>query len=272
MPPVIVYTIGSGTPLEVVLELANETQEATPPIFLWQLQLQIHGETGATGEVEFASVAAPDGSLFGSDPGPITFDELPASEIVVSDVDPEFAGVPIPAQSDAPIVELGLLPSLDAEGMFVLTMSAFDTGDIDHTSYWTTGDIDPTAFDNPIDESMKSVLATIHIIQSNNLMGDFNHDLVVNVADYTVWRNGLGTIFFPDDYDIWKQHFGEQMTGAGDGSALPEPPSLWMGVGVALVGAMGCKLRSGLMWRRFGYVDSGIAGYHVPGSLRNEPT
>jgi arabinogalactan endo-1,4-beta-galactosidase len=61
--------------------------------------------------------------------------------------------------------------------------------------------------------------------------GDFNKDGMVNAADYTVWRNGLGSLYDAADYDDWKANFG---SGAGSGSgsagvarfAVPEPACL----------------------------------------------
>ncbi len=64
------------------------------------------------------------------------------------------------------------------------------------------------------------------------LPGDFNTDGIVDAADYTVWRNGLGSLYTTDDYAVWKSHFGES---AGSGAAaivsdrtaaVPEPGSL----------------------------------------------
>jgi phospholipase/lecithinase/hemolysin len=69
--------------------------------------------------------------------------------------------------------------------------------------------------------------ATVHAhlaeqaLQLFEVPGDFNHDLVVDAADYVVWRNtlgrmgaglaadgnGNGTIDF-GDYDVWRAHFG----------------------------------------------------------------
>jgi hypothetical protein len=54
---------------------------------------------------------------------------------------------------------------------------------------------------------------------------------MVNAADYTVWRNGLGSLYDAADYDDWKANFG---SGAGSGSgsagvarfAVPEPACL----------------------------------------------
>ncbi len=51
---------------------------------------------------------------------------------------------------------------------------------------------------------------------------DFNGDGTVNAADYTVWRNGLGTTYTQNDYEVWKAHFGET---AGSGSSSPSEAS-----------------------------------------------
>jgi hypothetical protein len=67
------------------------------------------------------------------------------------------------------------------------------------------------------------------------LPGDYNEDHVVNAADYTVWRNNLGSStalpnddsagVAADDYDRWKTNFGQTL-GNGAASAVPEPASL----------------------------------------------
>jgi autotransporter-associated beta strand protein len=71
------------------------------------------------------------------------------------------------------------------------------------------------------------------------LVGDYNDDHVVDAADYTVWRNNLGsTAVLPndrtpgmvtsEDYDDWKANFGATSTGAGAASvaaSVPEPAS-----------------------------------------------
>jgi hypothetical protein len=85
------------------------------------------------------------------------------------------------------------------------------------------------------------------------LAGDYNGDEVVNAADYTVWRNHLGTSdtlpndmspgsVTVEDYAVWKQNFGAVLpAGAGGGgaaatgaAAVPEPASLLLLVGAAL--------------------------------------
>lgn len=73
------------------------------------------------------------------------------------------------------------------------------------------------------------------------LNGDYNNNGVVDTADYTVWRNNLGSMtnlpndttpgsVIPADYGVWKSNFGAT-AGAGAGaqsdaaSAVPEPAS-----------------------------------------------
>jgi formylglycine-generating enzyme len=61
------------------------------------------------------------------------------------------------------------------------------------------------------------------------LHGDYNFDNVVDAADYTIWRDGLGTLFFQSDYEQWKTHFGQTLTpGAGSGVSVPEHTSLFL--------------------------------------------
>jgi hypothetical protein len=72
--------------------------------------------------------------------------------------------------------------------------------------------------------------------------GDYNHNGKVDAADYTVWRDKLGSTeslaadgnfdgtVNLQDYDVWRTHFGDPMFGDGAGvgstSAVPEPPTI----------------------------------------------
>jgi rhamnogalacturonan endolyase len=63
------------------------------------------------------------------------------------------------------------------------------------------------------------------------LAGDYNSDNVVDSADYTVWRDTLGSTsdlradgdgdraVGPGDYDVWKQNFGAIASGKGGAAA-----------------------------------------------------
>ena len=82
--------------------------------------------------------------------------------------------------------------------------------------------------------------------------GDFNDDGVVDAADYTVWRDNLGTsnilgghgdengdsfdVVDEDDYTIWLANFGHVSSEAGVAAiATPEPGAL----GLLAAGALG---------------------------------
>lgn len=60
------------------------------------------------------------------------------------------------------------------------------------------------------------------------LPGDFNNDGIVDAADYSVWRDGLGSLYTQADYDKWKSHFGQQrIVGSGSlASPAPEPSTM----------------------------------------------
>jgi hypothetical protein len=81
------------------------------------------------------------------------------------------------------------------------------------------------------------------------IVGDYNNDSKVDAADYTVWRDNLGsTITLPhdstpgtvtiDDYNAWKGNFG-MMSGSGGLTlaSVPEPTSLLSAI-LALVGIL----------------------------------
>jgi hypothetical protein len=53
--------------------------------------------------------------------------------------------------------------------------------------------------------------------------GEYNGDGIVDAADYVTWRRGLGTIYNAKDYNIWRSHVGQSVSGAGFGAAVPEP-------------------------------------------------
>ena len=72
------------------------------------------------------------------------------------------------------------------------------------------------------------------------LAGDFNGDDIVDASDYTVWRDGSGTIYTLDDYDDWKSNFGRS-AGSGVGSLagslarVPEPAAWILVLGAIAV-------------------------------------
>jgi hypothetical protein len=58
------------------------------------------------------------------------------------------------------------------------------------------------------------------------LRGDFNHDDTIDAADYVTWRIGFGSQFDEDDYNDWRNHFGQTVppgAGASAAASIPEP-------------------------------------------------
>jgi probable HAF family extracellular repeat protein len=55
------------------------------------------------------------------------------------------------------------------------------------------------------------------------LAGDFNRDGAVDVTDYLVWRDGLGTTFTQADYDAWRAQFGQTVASNSLSAGTPEP-------------------------------------------------
>lgn len=56
------------------------------------------------------------------------------------------------------------------------------------------------------------------------LSGDFNDDGLIDAADYTVWRDGLGVEFDASDYFAWRDNYGATAPGA----QAPEPAAALM--------------------------------------------
>ena len=78
------------------------------------------------------------------------------------------------------------------------------------------------------------------------LLGDFNNNGVVDAADYTVWRDHLGSTFDLNgngdetggsagvvdeaDFALWRAYFGATGAAATSAQTIPEPTSAFMAV------------------------------------------
>ena len=81
----------------------------------------------------------------------------------------------------------------------------------------------------------RSIRVPVVPLAPNPLAGDYNYNGVVDAADYTMWRDALGSTIYiaadgdgngtvePADYGVWKQNFGNTLpppaAGVGSGSA-----------------------------------------------------
>lgn len=86
------------------------------------------------------------------------------------------------------------------------------------------GDWDSYAFATTLnnDEFAENLTAAL----TGSLSGDFNVDGTVDAADYTVWRDGLGTTYIQDDYNTWLANFGNTTSSSvitSQAHTIPEP-------------------------------------------------
>ncbi len=104
---------------------------------------------------------------------------------------------------------------------------------------------------------------TLTLTGATRLAGDYNGDLVVDAADYAVWRSTDGQsvavysgadgdgngVINSDDYDLWRANFGLSAMAAGsplNSSMVPEPSCFVLAIGtiVGLVSQRGSRLRA----------------------------
>ncbi len=62
-----------------------------------------------------------------------------------------------------------------------------------------------------------------------SIPGDFNNDGMVDAADYTVWRDGLGTTHTTEHYNDWLANFGTT-SSSSNAITVPEPAANLLGL------------------------------------------
>jgi hypothetical protein len=91
------------------------------------------------------------------------------------------------------------------------------------------------SFDDPSSEIVDRGFRVASIPEpSKGLAGDFNQNGVVDAADYTVWRDGLGTTYTQEHYNTWRTNFGATLV-AGNSAANPLSDAVPEPAGVALL-------------------------------------
>ena len=94
-----------------------------------------------------------------------------------------------------------------------------------------------------------NVSLTVLDISPQGLNGDYNDDGIVDLADYTVWRNHLGapagslvndphsTAIGTDQYNTWKANYGLSLPSSGlEYGVVPEPQSVLLAIGLISLG------------------------------------
>lgn len=99
---------------------------------------------------------------------------------------------------------------------------------------------------------------TLSLVATTSLAGDYNNDGLVDLADYTVWRDLLGSpagnllndidggIVGAAQYATWKANFNAvatSMAQANTGSTVPEPPGACLAL-AAILGTLLQKFRT----------------------------
>lgn len=118
----------------------------------------------------------------------------------------------------------------------------------------TLGGPDGAMFNLSASTPTSLVLTYVGAVAS--LPGDFNGDLIVDAADYTVWRdnlgstegtllngNGNGGVIDQSDYTLWKSNFGAVLASAALNAAVPEPGAAALAL-LACLGASCVRRRS----------------------------
>jgi hypothetical protein len=122
-----------------------------------------------------------------------------------------------------------------------LTATAAADGSINFTGFY--GDYELTVGGKVYRMSLTKGVTQYELGDPLAVAGDFNGDGIVDAADYSVWRNNLGTTFDLHgngneegtsagrvdhaDFQLWKANFDRTSdAGSAAGSALPEPGSL----------------------------------------------
>ena len=141
------------------------------------------------------------------------------------------------------------LPGLDAQDDVAATVTTNGFNDIRFGIPSATG-----SSTNPL-LGVDNISLRLVDIPGVGVDGDYNGNGVVDAADYSIWRDTLGSttnltangngnsVIDPGDYGVWKMHFGEMADGIGstaNAAAVPEPTAL-----VLLILTLACSS----LWR-----------------------
>ncbi len=140
-------------------------------------------------------------------------------------------GVHAALQSDGSVAVMLLNRDLTDSASVTLSLNGADVG-TQATVYIVTGglSLQESVFDasGGLTVQVPARSMAVYVFPPNPAtLGDFNGDGVVDAADYSVWRDGLGVSHTLDQYTTWSTTYGEAYLPASAGTSTPEPSS-WM--------------------------------------------
>ncbi|QDU57207.1 beta strand repeat-containing protein [Aeoliella mucimassa] len=182
---------------------------------------------------------------------------IEADGIVEFDIAGPGIGDQISVGGDLTMADGAVLKVNLSGGVLPTSLEAGDSWDLfDFASASGTFDIAdfilPTGLDSNLtwDTSNLLIDGSLSVI-SAALSGDFNNDGIVNLADYTIWRDNLGadesvlppgtgdgsSIVDAGDYSLWKLNFGNTAPGASaQPTTVPEPSTMVLVIGLTIGG------------------------------------
>lgn len=129
--------------------------------------------------------------------------------------------LPSPIDGNTHEVNVWLNGSLSPETFQVVLGNENEFGSGSHLGLGLSSETRWGAFDLDFFAYREGVVAPQ--LATPTLDGDYNGDGFVDAADYTVWRDGLGTTFVQSDYDVWADNYGAVAPTSLATQSVPEP-------------------------------------------------
>lgn len=244
---------GQALTVDVMVDVDSQ---ASVPAIGWGMVVTITPQPGASGTVEFAPTAIV-GNLPNLSPASISpyrdfdLDENGKSYGELASTAGQlhaFSAYIEPALGPSPAVDGNgnlSLPSGSGLASLPISLSAGASGQflIDFVADpRVTGVVYATGLAVPDDVAVHPAAAHIAgLLSIVGTAGDYNADGAVNLADYAVWRDSVGSmgvglladgsgngVVGPEDYSIWKDHFGDAVGPAALSlGIIPEPAPHW---------------------------------------------
>lgn len=132
-------------------------------------------------------------------------------------------------------------------GMFVPTTNYGNESDAQFAASSVLNSVVEGDFLSALDAGGDAKFRVLFDIDAVTLDGDFNEDGTVDAADYTIWRDSLGTaVALPNDngiggtigsqhYDLWVANYGTTVGNPSSALSIPEPASLGLLITIGLV-------------------------------------